>query len=48
MSMGEHDTFVDWVKTTRNGTARITTNVRFGSSYANKIAVTITLRVYDV
>jgi hypothetical protein len=69
MSMAEHDTFVDWVKTTlNNGTARFTTNVWLGSSYVNKVcqfvqpgtklsyahlsvdrvAATMTLRVYDV
>jgi hypothetical protein len=69
MSMAEHDTFVNWVKTTLNsGTARFTTNVWLGSSYVNKVcqfiqpgtklsyayisvhrvAVTMTLRVYDV
>ena len=38
MSMAEHDTFVDWVKTTlNNGTARFTTNVWLGSSYVNKV-----------
>ena len=38
MSMAEHDTFVDWVKTTlNNGTARFTANVWLGSSYVNKV-----------
>ncbi len=38
MSMAEHDTFVDWVKTTLNsGTARFTANVWLGSSYVNKV-----------
>ena len=38
MSMAEHDTFVDWVKTTlNNGTARFTANVWLGSSYMNKV-----------
>ncbi len=38
MSMAEHDTFVDWVKTTlSNGTARFTANVWLGSSYMNKV-----------
>jgi hypothetical protein len=38
MSLAEHDTFVDWVKTTlNNGTARFTTNVWLGSSYVNKV-----------
>jgi len=38
MPMAEHDTFVDWVKTTlNNGTARFTANVWLGSSYVNKV-----------
>lgn len=38
MSMADHDTFVNWVKTTlNNGTARFTTNVWLGSSYVNKV-----------
>jgi hypothetical protein len=38
MSLAEHDTFVNWVKTTlNNGTARFTTNVWLGSSYVNKV-----------
>ena len=38
MSLVEHDTFVNWVKTTlNNGTARFTTNVWLGSSYVNKV-----------
>ena len=38
MSMAEHGTFVDWVKTTLNdGTARFTTNVWLGSSDVNKV-----------
>ena len=36
--MAEHDTFVNWVKTTlNNGTVRFTTNVWLGSSYVNKV-----------
>jgi hypothetical protein len=42
MSMAEHDTFVDWVKTTlNNGTARFTTNVWLGSSYVNKVCQSV-------
>ena len=38
MSLAEHDTFVNWVKTTlNNGTTRFTTNVWLGSSYVNKV-----------
>jgi hypothetical protein len=38
MSMAEHDTFVNWVKTTlSNGTARFTMNVWLGSSFVNKV-----------
>ena len=39
VSPAEHDTFVNWVKTTlNNGTARFTTNVSLGSSsYVSKV-----------
>jgi hypothetical protein len=38
MSRAEHDTFVNWVKTTlNNSTARFTTNIWLGSSYLNKV-----------
>ena len=38
MSAADHDTFVNWVKTTlNNGTARFTTNVWLGSSYVSKV-----------
>jgi hypothetical protein len=38
MSIAEHNTFVNWAKTTlNNGTGRFTTNVWLGSSYVNKV-----------
>ncbi|MGJ5000579.1 hypothetical protein ACQR10_04595 [Bradyrhizobium sp. HKCCYLRH2060] len=37
MTMAEHDTFVDWVKTTLgNGTGRFTMNVWLGSGFVSK------------